>query len=127
MHCVTTPEYNMDDHNVAIGKEFELTVADSLEFILTLKASYEKPRGTLVEVTEKKVVKSRNRLSRLFGLKDIITTTKFVPTEVKDTWLISLLLMVHLLDVTLIYNNLKTKSPVKHHSLISIVLMNGKL
>lgn len=86
VHCVTTPEYNMDDHNVAIGKEFELTVADSLEFILTLKASYEKPRGTLVEVTEKKVVKSRNRLSRLFGSKDIITTTKFVPTEVKDTW-----------------------------------------
>lgn len=86
VHCVTTPEYNLEDNNVAIGKEFELTVADSLEFILTLKASYEKPRGTLVEVTEKKVVKSRNRLSRLFGSKDIITTTKFVPTEVKDTW-----------------------------------------
>lgn len=108
---------NMDDHNVAIGKEFELTVADSLEFILTLKASYEKPRGTLVEVTEKKVVKSRNRLSRLFGRKILSPRQSLCPLKSKIPGLISLLLMVHLLDVTLIYNNLKTKSPVKHHSL----------
>ncbi|RCK64834.1 Bud site selection protein BUD4 [Candida viswanathii] len=86
VHSVTTPTYLLDGHKVAIGKEFELTVTDTLEFILTMKMSYEKPRGKLVEVTERKVIKSKNRLSRLFGSKDIITTTKFVPTEVKDTW-----------------------------------------
>lgn len=86
VHSVTTPSYNLDGHKVPIGKEFELTVTDTLEFILTMKMSYEKPKGKLVEVTERKVVKSKHRLSRLFGSKDIITTTKFVPTEVKDTW-----------------------------------------
>ncbi|KAL6451633.1 BUD4 Bud site selection protein BUD4 [Candida maltosa Xu316] len=86
VHSVTTPYYIMDNHKVAIGKEFELTVGDSLEFILTMKLSYEKPRGKLVEVTERKVVKSKKRLSRIFGSKDIITTTKFVPTEAKDSW-----------------------------------------
>lgn len=86
VHSVTTPSYNLDGHKVAISKEFELTVTDTLEFILTMKMSYEKPKGKLVEVTERKVVKSKHRLSRLFGSKDIITTTKFVPTEVKDSW-----------------------------------------
>ena len=51
-----------------------------------MKASYEKSRGKLIEVNERRVVKSKNRLSRLFGSKDIITTTKFVPQELKDTW-----------------------------------------
>lgn len=86
VHCIKTPNYNLDSLDVLIGKEFELTVGRSLEFILTMKAIYDKPKGTLVEVHEKKVVKSRNRISRLFGSKEIITTTKYVPQEVKDPW-----------------------------------------
>lgn len=86
VHCIKTSNYKMDSHNTLINKEFELTVGDSLEFILTMKASYEKSRGKLIEVNERRVVKSKNRLSRLFGSKDIITTTKFVPQELKDTW-----------------------------------------
>ncbi|KAG5417800.1 BUD4 [Candida metapsilosis] len=86
VHCVKTPEYDLDRSFVSIGKEFELIVAESLQFILTMKASYNKPKETLVEVRERKVVKSRNKLSRLFGSKDIITTTKFVPSKVEDSW-----------------------------------------
>lgn len=86
VHCIRTPNYKMDSNNIAVGKEFELTVADSLEFILTMKAAYEKPRGGYREVTEKRVVRSKNRLSRMFGSRDIITTTKVVPTEANDDW-----------------------------------------
>lgn len=86
VHCIKTPSYKLDNNNISIGKEFELTVADSLEFILTMKIAYEKPRGKLVEVRERKVVKSRNRFSRMFGSKDIISTTRFVPQEVEDAW-----------------------------------------
>ncbi|KSA02432.1 uncharacterized protein AC631_01801 [Debaryomyces fabryi] len=86
VHCIKTSNYKMDSHNTLINKEFELTVGNSLEFILTMKASYEKSRGKLVEVKERRVVKSKNRISRLFGSKDIITTTKFVPQDMKDNW-----------------------------------------
>lgn len=86
VHCIKTPNYKLDSLNVLIGKEFELTVGKSLEFILTMKASYTKPKGTLMEVHERKVVRSKNRISRLFGSKDIITTTKYVPQEVQDPW-----------------------------------------
>lgn len=86
VHCIKTSNYKMDSHNTLINKEFELTVGDTLEFILTMKTSYEKSRGKLVEVKERRVVKSKKRLSRLFGSKDIITTTKFVPQDMKDTW-----------------------------------------
>lgn len=85
VHCIKTPNYKMSK-NVHIGKEFELTVGKSLEFIITLKAAYDKPGNKLVEVKERRLVKSKNRISRLFGSKDIVTTTKFVPQEVKDTW-----------------------------------------
>ncbi|CAK9441449.1 uncharacterized protein LODBEIA_P53170 [Lodderomyces beijingensis] len=86
MHCVKTPDYDLLSPQIPIGKEFELTVSETLQFILTMKATYTKPKGTLVEVRERKVVKSKNRFSRLFGSKDIITTTKFVPSEVRDSW-----------------------------------------
>lgn len=86
VHCIKTPNYKLDANSISIGKEFELTVVDSLEFILTMKISYNKPREKLVEVRERKVVKSKNRISRMFGSKDIITTTKFVPQEVEDAW-----------------------------------------
>lgn len=86
VHCIKTPNYKLESQDVLIGKEFELVVGKSLEFILTMKATYDKPKGTLVEVKERKVVKSKNRLSRMFGSKDVITTTKFVPRDVKDPW-----------------------------------------
>ncbi|RLV91725.1 Bud site selection protein BUD4 [Spathaspora sp. JA1] len=86
VHCIRTPDYDLDSRKVPIGKEFELTVGDSLEFILTMKATYDKPKETLVEVTERKTVKPKNRLSRFLGQKHIITTTKFVPKETQDSW-----------------------------------------
>lgn len=86
VHCIKTPNYKLDRNHIEIGKEFELTVGNSLEFILTMKASYEKPSGKLVEVKERRIVKPKNKFSRIFGNKDIITTTKFVPVDVKDSW-----------------------------------------
>lgn len=86
VHCIKTSNYKMGSHSVPINKEFELTVGDSLEFILTMKVNYEKPKGKLVEMRERKIVKSKNRLSRIFGSKDIITTTKFVPQDIEDSW-----------------------------------------
>lgn len=86
VHCIKTPSYRLDGPNVMIGKEFELTVGESLAFILTMKATYDKPKGTLVEVSERKVVKPKNKLRRMFGSKDIVTVTKYVPTSVKDEW-----------------------------------------
>ncbi|KAK6461575.1 hypothetical protein DFJ63DRAFT_319830 [Scheffersomyces coipomensis] len=86
VHCIKTPNYKLESNNVLIGKEFELTVGESLAFILTMKMNYEKPRGGLKEVHERKVVKSKNKLGRMFGSKDIVTVTKFVPFEVKDSW-----------------------------------------
>lgn len=86
VHCIKTPNYKLDGPNAIIGKEFELTVCESLEFILTMKATYEKPSGNLKEVRERRKVKSKNRISRMFGSKDIITTTRFVTQEAKDSW-----------------------------------------
>ncbi|KAI5958496.1 BUD4 [Candida pseudojiufengensis] len=86
VHCVKTPQYELNSNAIPIGKEFELTVSNSLQFILTMKCQYPKPKGTLVEVRERKVVKSKNKFARLFGSKDIITTTRYVPSEVKDIW-----------------------------------------
>lgn len=87
VHCVKTPNYDTaGTANIPIGKEFELTVTNSLQFILTLKATYEKPRDTLVEVKERRVVQSRKKLSKLFGSREIITTTRFIPKEAEDSW-----------------------------------------
>lgn len=86
VHSIRTPPYKMSSYNVMIGKEFELTVNESLQFILTLKMKYDKPSGTLREVRERKVVKSKNKFGRMLGQKDIITTTKFVPFDVRDDW-----------------------------------------
>lgn len=87
VHCVKTPDYTSNGTaNVPIGKEFELTVNHALQFILTLKASYDKPKDTLVEVKERRVVQPKKRISRLFGSKEVITTTKFVPKEATDSW-----------------------------------------
>lgn len=86
VHCIKTPNYKMSKSAVYIGKEFELAVGESLEFILTMKASYNKPRETMREIRERKVVRSTNRIGRMFGSREVVTTTKFVPQEVKDPW-----------------------------------------
>lgn len=87
VHCARTPNYETRGiSNVAIGKEFELKVNNSLQFILTLKASYEKPRGTFRQVKERKEVQPRNKFSRIFRSKDVITTTLFVLQEIEDSW-----------------------------------------
>lgn len=86
VHCIKTPSYKLESNHVAIGKEFELTVGGSLEFILTMKATYDKPKGGYTEVKETRVVKPKNRISRMFGSKEIITTTKVVPIDVLDSW-----------------------------------------
>lgn len=86
VHCIKTPNYKMSKSAVYVGKEFELTVGESLEFILTMKASYNKPRETMKEIKERRVVRSSNKIGRMFGSKEIVTTTKFVPQEVKDPW-----------------------------------------
>lgn len=84
IHCIKTPNYQLDAKKVAIDKEFELSVSDSLEFILTLKATYTKSKPGYKEVKERKVLKSKHKIGRLFGSKEIVTTTKFVPQEVED-------------------------------------------
>lgn len=86
VHCIKTPNYKMDKLSVLVGKEFELTVGELLEFILTMKTQYEKPRGTMREVKERRAVPASGRMSRLFGSKEYITTTRFVPEPVKDSW-----------------------------------------
>lgn len=86
VHCIKTPNYKMSKSAVYVGKEFELAVGESLEFILTMKASYNKPRETMKEIKERKVVRSTNKIGRMFGSREIVTTTKFVPQEVKDPW-----------------------------------------
>lgn len=86
IHSIKTPPYQLKSSNVLIDKEFELTVNGTLQFILTMKMRYEKPMGTLKEVRERKVVKAQNRLSRLLGQKDIVTTTRFVPVDIEDPW-----------------------------------------
>lgn len=84
VHCIKTPNYMLDSPNVLVGKEFELVVSDSLQFILTMKATYSKQKPGYKEVRERKVVKSKNKFVRIFGSKEIITTTKFVPQERTD-------------------------------------------
>lgn len=86
VHCIKTPSYEMKEANVLIGKEFELMVGTGLEFIMTMKMTYAKPKGKLVEVRERKLVKSKNKLGRMFGSKDVITTTKFVASDPVDPW-----------------------------------------
>lgn len=86
VHCVKTSNYKMDSHDVQFNKEFELIVGDSLEFILTMKAKYNKPKDVYAEKKEKKVMKSKNRLSRLFGSKYVVTTTRYVPQKTEDPW-----------------------------------------
>ncbi|RKP29749.1 DUF1709-domain-containing protein [Metschnikowia bicuspidata] len=87
VHCVTTPSYDTCGRaSVIIGKEFELTVNRSLQFILTLKATYSRPPPTYVEVKERCVLQPRKRFSRLFGSKEVKTTTRIVPRDTPDPW-----------------------------------------
>ncbi|ODV78673.1 DUF1709-domain-containing protein [Suhomyces tanzawaensis NRRL Y-17324] len=86
VHSIRTANYSLNSTSIVIGKEFELIVGSSLEFILTMKITYDKPKGGYREVRERKVVKSANRFSRFFGSKDVMTLTKVVPVEPHDSW-----------------------------------------
>lgn len=86
VHCIKTAPYKLNQANVMVGKEFELTVLDLLQFILTLKMAYTKPRARLVEVKQNKTVKAKGRLLRLLGSKETVTTTKLVNEPVDDPW-----------------------------------------
>lgn len=86
VHCIKTPQYPVKTNSVLIGKEFELVVGRSLQFILTMKMSYHHPKDRLVEVKETKKVKSKNRISRVFGKKDTVTETKVVAKKISDSW-----------------------------------------
>ncbi|VEU21738.1 DEKNAAC102363 [Brettanomyces naardenensis] len=79
IHVLTTDFFDIGTQlNIPINKEFELIVGRSLEVIITLKLRYLKLRDQLVEVKERKTVKSKNFFARLFGVKNIVTTTKYV-------------------------------------------------
>ncbi|ODV85179.1 hypothetical protein CANARDRAFT_28476 [[Candida] arabinofermentans NRRL YB-2248] len=79
IHCLTTDYFNIDNASfIPINKEFELIVADQLDIVITLKLRYNKPKDRLVEVVEKRKVKSKNIVARCFGAKDILTTVKYV-------------------------------------------------
>lgn len=86
VHCIKTPNYKMDKLSVLVGKEFELTVGETLEFILTMKAEYEKPRGNYREVRETRSVRPKSRMGKFFGSRDVVTTTRFVPQQAHDSW-----------------------------------------
>ncbi|GMM33688.1 Bud4 protein [Saccharomycopsis crataegensis] len=84
IHCISTPEVDLHT-NTSINQEFELTVSDNLEFILTLKASYEY-EGTekLIEITEKYPVRKRV-LGGLLGHKTIYKTRKRLVSKIDKT------------------------------------------
>lgn len=84
IHCISTPEVDLDT-NTSINQEFELTVSDNLEFILTLKASYEyEGQEKLIEITEKYPVRKRV-LGGLLGHKTIYKTRQKVVSKIDKT------------------------------------------
>ncbi|ODV58302.1 Bud4p [Ascoidea rubescens DSM 1968] len=87
IHCISTPNLELNDFS-AINQEFELTVGDNLEFILTLKAEYNyKSQNKVVEITEKVPIKKK-RFGGLFGSKIIYKSQKKFITKVDndDPW-----------------------------------------
>lgn len=84
IHCISTPNIDLDT-NTSINQEFELTVGDSLEFILTLKAEYEyEGEEKLVEVVEKYPVKKKI-FCGIFGHKTVFRTCKKVVSKIDKT------------------------------------------
>lgn len=86
VHSIKTLQYDMNPNYISIDKEFELAVGQSSEFIITSKVHYEPPKDGFTAVRERKVVKSKNPVGRLFGSKDVVTTTKYVPKKTEDLW-----------------------------------------
>ncbi|MCH0628514.1 hypothetical protein JNB11_00790 [Kocuria palustris] len=86
IHCIKTAPYKLTSAHTPIGKEFELTVHDLLQFIMTLKMKYKRPQGRLVEVRQTKTVKPKLKLQQILGKKEQVVTTKFVPEQAEDTW-----------------------------------------
>lgn len=86
VHCIKTQNFPIKGPNAAIEKEFELTVDETLEFIVTLKCQWPKPTATYREVTTSRKVKSRSRIGRLFNNQETVTTTEVVPYTPVDSW-----------------------------------------
>lgn len=63
---------------VTIDKEFELIVADRLDIIITLRVKYDRPQPQRYTVAEKKMVKSKSKIGRLFGRKEVHIVNKEV-------------------------------------------------
>lgn len=83
IHTVSTGFVDIKESVVQINKEFELIVPEKLQLIITLKLKYDKPEEELVEVTERKKVKSKSFFGRLFGIKNVIKTTRYVNKPAK--------------------------------------------
>ncbi len=70
IHCVNTAKIPLNDDS-SVNQEFELTVQDNLEFIVTLKAAYT-PQTQTIEVpidensTDQPLQRKRTGLSKLF-------------------------------------------------------------
>uniref|UniRef100_A0A060TBX0 ARAD1D38038p n=1 Tax=Blastobotrys adeninivorans TaxID=409370 RepID=A0A060TBX0_BLAAD len=88
IHCITTPYSSMESVNY-LDQEFELTVGDDLEFILTLKAKYTKQQTTVNVPKRRPVVvpsrteykePKRHGLSRFFGSPRKATPSSLAPT-----------------------------------------------
>lgn len=85
IHVLSTEFFDIKRRNggTTINKEFELVVPEKLNIVITLKLKYEKMQNQLVEVHERKRVKSKNIFSKMFGGNSIVTTTKYVNMPAK--------------------------------------------
>lgn len=85
IHVLSTEFFDIKRRNgdTSINKEFELIVPEKLNIVITLKLQYEKMQNQLVEVHERKRVKSKNIFSKMFGGSNIVTTTKYVNKPAK--------------------------------------------
>lgn len=72
IHRLVTDFINFESNNfINIDKEFELIVADKLDIIITLKLKYDKPKAQKYTIAEKKTVKSKSKIGRLLGRKEV--------------------------------------------------------
>lgn len=79
IHVLTTDLFEIGQKKtIPIDKEFEFIVGEKLDIVMTLKLKYNQMQDQLVEVKERKKVKSKNKFARCFGAKTIVTTTKYV-------------------------------------------------
>lgn len=78
IHRLITDYISLRSGLFTIGKEFELIVAEKLDIVITLKLKYDKSQPQRYTVAEKKSVKSKSKIGRLFGRKEIQIVNKEV-------------------------------------------------